>query len=87
MENKRPWYLSSSNAKNLSRTVKGFFTVGIVTAIVGAVEVFFGVSLLEADINAITDAFSQVIVAIGFLGGAIYGLFGAIMKVVNKFRD
>lgn len=84
--NKNKWYMSSSNSKELARTVKGFFAVGVISAIVIFLSII-GYDITELEIQGIVDALANLIASIGILGGSIYGLYGAIMKVVNKIKN
>ena len=77
--------MSSSDADKLSRTIKGFFTVGVITTIVFIFN-SLGVGLANADINGLVDGVTTIISVIGILGAAIYGFYGALMKVINKFK-
>lgn len=83
MSKNKKWYLSSADSKKLSRTVTGFFTVGVVSAIVLALG-FLGIELSAEEANTIIESIGVIIANIGVIGGSIYGLYGAILKVYNN---
>jgi len=76
---KKRWWLSSKKTGELSRTVRGYFTVGIVSLIAS----LLGVEV--TDINGLLDSLEGLAVAGAGLAGALYGTYGAIMKIVNRF--
>ena len=84
-ENKKPWWRSSADAEKLSRTVVGFFSLGVLSAVVAGLGLL-GVQLEVNDLNDITKGVGEAIVAIGALGSSLYGLYGAVAKVVNYFK-
>ena len=85
-ESNRPWYISSSGSGELSRTVKGFFTAGTVTTIVLVLQ-FLGVDITTAEANTIVEQVTGIIAEVGIFLGMLYGLYGSIMKIVNKTAD
>lgn len=76
---KRKWWLSSKKTGELSRTVRGYFTVGVVSLIAS----LLGVEV--TDINTLLDSLEGLAVAGAGLAGSVYGTYGAIMKIVNRF--
>lgn len=83
MESKKPWYLSSSGAEKLSSTIKGFFGLGIVSALVIGLKLF-GVDLDVDSINELVNSFGGLLVAVGGLGSAAYAFYGLVRRVWNK---
>lgn len=79
------WWNSSKDAKKLSLTVRGFFTVGIISVIV-IVLGFAGVDIDATDIESLLDSIQGVIIGIGSLGGAVMILYGGLRKIFNKIK-
>jgi hypothetical protein len=76
---KKRWWLSSKKTGELARTVRGYFTVGVVALIAS----LLGVEV--TDVNGLLDSLEGLAVAGAGLAGAVYGTYGAIMKIVNRF--
>jgi len=77
------WYNSSKDAEKLSLTVKGFFSAGVLTAIILVLKAL-GINLELSDLEDLLDSVTGVIVAIGGLGSAIMILYGAVRRIYLK---
>ena len=77
------WYLSSTGANELSATIKGFFSLGLVSALAVGLNLF-GADLDVTDLNALLDSVTGTIVAIGGLGSSLYALAGLGRRLYNK---
>ena len=77
------WYLSSDGSKELSATIKGFFSLGVISAIVAGLNLV-GVVVDVSDINALLDSATGIVVGIGTLGGSLLTAYGLIRKLYNR---
>jgi hypothetical protein len=81
----KKWYMSSANAEKLSATVKGFFGVGVITAIATILKMF-GLDIDMTDIQSLVNSVAGVIAAIGILGSSFVTVFGVLRKIYNKVK-
>lgn len=77
------WYNSSADAKKLGLTVRGFFTAGVIAAIVLVVG-FFGIDIDVTDIDSLINSLEGVVVGIAGLVSAVMILIGGLRKIYNK---
>ena len=79
------WWNSSQDAEKLSLTIRGFFTVGVIAAIV-LVLGFIGVDIGVSDIDSLLDSIQGVIVGIAGLVSAVMILIGGLRKIYIKIK-
>lgn len=77
------WWNSSKDAKQLSLTIKGFFTGGVITAIV-LVMGLLGIDIEASDINSLLDSFEGVLVGFAGLVSAVMVFYGVARKIYFK---
>lgn len=88
------WYNSSADAKKLSATIRGIFTIGLITTIVGILG-FFGIQLDVTDFQELLNSVEGMLVALAIFVGSIQTLYGILRKiylkgilpVINKIRN
>jgi hypothetical protein len=77
------WWNSAADAEKLSTTIKGFFSLGVITAIVAILKII-GVNIGVDNFNELLDNIGGVIVAIAGAISALISLYGLIRRIFFK---
>lgn len=77
------WWNSSADAEKLATHIKGFFSVGVVTAIVYILKLF-GVDLSIDSFNGLLDSAMGILVAIAYAISLIISFYGLIRRIFFK---
>jgi len=77
------WWNSAADAEKLSTTIKGFFSLGVITAIVAILKLI-GVNIGVDNFNELLDNIGGVIVAIAGAISALISLYGLIRRIFFK---
>ena len=79
------WYNSSKDAENLSLTIKGLFSIGVLTTLVAVLK-FAGVDLDVNDLGSLVESIGGFIVAIAGLVSAGMTIYGLVRKIYLRLR-
>lgn len=77
------WWNSAADAEKLSTTIKGFFSLGVITAIVAILKLI-GVNIGVDNFNELLDNVGGVIVAIAGAISTLISLYGLIRRIFFK---